>query len=37
LDQINLISQTTSILIILAISILFIAVGILYSKKYQGL
>ena len=37
MDQINLISQTTSILIILAISILFIAVGILYSKKYQGL
>tara|TARA_Y100000591_G_scaffold226872_1_gene197881 strand:+ start:185 stop:1648 length:1464 start_codon:yes stop_codon:yes gene_type:complete len=37
LDQINLISQTTSILIILSISILFIAVGILYSKKYRGL
>ncbi len=37
LDQINLISQTSSILIILAISILFIAVGILYSKKYRGL
>ena len=37
MNQINLISQTTSILIILAISILFIAVGILYSKKYQGL
>ena len=37
LDQINLISQTSSILIILSISILFIAVGILYSKKYRGL
>ena len=37
LDQINLISQTSSILIILAISILFIAVGILYSRKYRGL
>ena len=37
LDQINLISQTTSIYLILSISILFIIFGIVYSKKHQGL
>ena len=37
MDQLNLINQTTSILITLAISILFIVIGISYSKKHQGL
>ena len=37
MDQLNLINQSTSILITLGISILFIVFGISYSKKHQGL
>ena len=37
MDQLNLISQSTSILIILCISLIFILVGIVYSKKHQGI
>ena len=37
MDQLNLINQTTSILITLVISLLFIVIGIIYSKKYQGI
>jgi len=37
MDQLNLINQTTSILITLVISLLFIVIGIIYSKKHQGI
>ena len=37
MDQLNLINQSTSILITLCISIIFIVVGLFYSKKYQGI
>ena len=37
MDQLNLISQSTAILLILGISIFFLVIGISYSKKYQGL
>ena len=37
MDQLNLINQTTSILITLGISLSFIVIGIIYSKKYQGI
>ena len=37
MDQLNLINQSTAILITLGISLLFIVIGISYSKKYQGL
>ncbi len=37
MDQLNLINQSTSILITLGISLSFIIIGLLYSKKHQGL
>ena len=37
MDQLNLINQSTSIIITLGISVLFIVIGISYSKKHQGL
>ena len=37
MDQLNLINQSTAILITLGISLLFIVIGISYSKKHQGL
>ena len=37
MDQLNLINQSTAIIITLGISLLFIVVGISYSKKHQGL
>ncbi len=37
MDQLNLINQSTSIIITLGISLLFIVIGISYSKKHQGL
>ena len=37
MDQLNLINQSTAIIITLGISLLFIVIGISYSKKYQGL
>ena len=37
MDQINIISQSSAILLILALSIIFVFVGIFYSKNHQGL
>ena len=37
MEQINLINQTSALLIILLLSFVFIFFGILYSKKYKGL
>ena len=37
MDQLNLINQSTAIIITLGISLLFIVIGISYSKKHQGL
>ena len=37
MDQLNLINQSTAIIITLVISLLFIVIGISYSKKHQGL
>ena len=37
MDQLNLINQSTAIIITLGISLLFIIIGISYSKKHQGL
>ena len=37
MDQINILNQSTAILLTLIISIIFVIVGLVYSKKYQGL
>ena len=37
MEQINIISQSSAIILTLAISIVFVIIGLLYSKKYQGL
>ena len=37
MDKINYISQSTSLIFIIVISLIFIFVGIIYSKKYQSL
>ena len=37
MDQINILNQTSAILLTLIISIIFVIVGLVYSKKYQGL
>ncbi len=37
MDQLNLINQSTAIIITLGISLLFIVIGISYSKKHQGI
>jgi Na+/proline symporter len=37
MDNINLINQSTSIILVIIISLIFTFVGIIYSKKYQGL
>ena len=37
MDQLNLINQSTSILITLGVSLLFIFIGFFYSKKHLGL
>ena len=37
MEQINILSQSSAILLILAISIIFVFVGIFYSKNHQGL
>ncbi len=37
MEQINIISKSSSILLILAISIIFVIIGLIYSKKYLGL
>ena len=37
MDQINLISQSSAIILVLIISGIFLLVGIFYSKKHQGI
>ena len=37
MDQINLLSQSTTIIFIIFTSVIFLIVGIVYSKKYQGI
>ena len=37
MDKINYISQTTSLTLVIAISLIFTLLGLVYSKKYQGL
>ncbi|MDC0043274.1 sodium:solute symporter [Candidatus Pelagibacter sp.] len=37
MDKINFISQSTSITIVIIISLIFTFVGLIYSKKYQGI
>ena len=37
MEQINIISQSSAIILTLAISIIFVIIGILYSKKYLGI
>jgi len=37
MEQINILSQSSAIILTLAISLTFLIVGVIYSKKYQGL
>jgi len=37
MDQLNLLSQSSSLLLIIIICLCFVIFGVLYSKKYQGL
>ncbi len=37
MDQINILNQSSAILLTLIISIMFVIVGLVYSKKHQGL
>jgi len=37
MDKINFISQTTSLTLVIIISLIFTLLGLVYSKKYQGL
>ena len=37
MDQINLLSQSSTIILIVFTSVIFLIVGIVYSKKYQGI
>ncbi len=37
MEQINLLSQSSTIILILFISVIFVIIGIIYSKKYQGM
>ena len=37
MDKINYISQTTSLTLVIAISLIFTLLGLVYSKKHQGL
>ena len=37
MEQINLLSQSSTIILIVFISVIFLIVGIIYSKKYQGI
>ena len=37
MDQINILNQSSAILLTLIISFIFVIVGLVYSKKYQGL
>ena len=37
MDKVNYISQTTSLTLVIVISLIFTLLGLVYSKKYQGL
>ena len=37
MDKLNFISQSTSVILVIAISLIFTLVGLVYSKKYKGL
>ncbi len=37
MDKINFISQSTSLILIIFISLIFTLIGLVYSKKYQGI
>ena len=37
MDKINFINQSTSLILVIAISLTFALVGLVYSKKYQGI
>ena len=37
MDQINLLSQSSTIILIVFTSVIFLIVGLVYSKKYQGI
>ena len=37
MEQINILSQSSAIILTLAISLTFLIVGVIYSKKHQGL
>ena len=37
MEQLNILSQSSAILLTLAISIIFVIIGLVYSKKYQGI
>ncbi len=37
MDNINILNQSSAILLTLTISIIFVLIGLIYSKKYQGL
>ncbi len=37
MDNINILNQSSAIFLTLTISIIFVLIGLLYSKKYQGL
>ena len=37
MDNINILNQLSAILLTLSISIIFVIIGLVYSKKYQGL
>ena len=37
MEQINILSQSSAIILTLVISVIFVIVGIIYSNKYQGL
>jgi len=37
MDKINFLSQSTSLILVITISLIFTFIGLVYSKKYQGL
>ena len=37
MSQLNIVSSSSSLILIIIISLVFVIFGVLYSKKYQGL
>ena len=37
MDSVNFLSQSTSLTLVIIISLIFTFLGLIYSKKYQGL